>query len=95
LDVALRAGIDPATWGLSLRTGERDKIQMVALPMLPVRLAPGADPLLVSQRRSTPRADFLAKLSQREGEVAEALAQLPYVTNRELAEHLGKSSVHG
>ena len=74
-----------------LGQGEQDKIQMVALPMLPTRLAPGADALEMSERRRNPRADFLAKLSQREGEVAEALAQLPYATNRELSKHLGKA----
>jgi CRISPR-associated protein Csx14 len=74
-----------------LRAGDHNKIQMVALPILTARLAPGVDPLDAYERRADPRTDFLAKLSPAERAIAEALIQSPTNSNAELAARLGKS----
>lgn len=74
-----------------LRPGDHDKVQMVALPMLTARLAPGVDPIDAYERRADPRTEFLAKLSRAESVIAEALIQSPSASNAELAARLGKS----
>lgn len=74
-----------------LRPGDYDKMQMVALPILTARLAPGANPLEAYERRIHPRTDFLAKLSPAERTITEVLTQSPSVSNAELAARLGKS----
>ena len=66
-------------------------VQLVRLPVLPSRLAPGADPHLLPERRRSNLSDFLQKLSLKEREVVEALQQSPGITNEQIAKRLGKS----
>lgn len=70
---------------------EQHRVQLVRLPVLPSRLAPGADPHRLTERRSSNLGDFLQKLTPKEREVVEAVKQSPGITNEQIAERLGKS----
>jgi len=74
-----------------LSEAHRDKIQMVALPIQPARLAPGVDALEMSERRKNPRSDFLAKLTPQQRKVAEILMQTPASSNQDIAEQLNRT----
>ena len=78
--------------------GRAHEVSLVSLPVLPSRVAPGADasdflqdPLAYLERRRDMRAEFLARLTSVQREVAETLARHPYATNAELADQLGRS----
>lgn len=72
-------------------SADQHRVQLVRLPVLPSRLAPGADPHLLPERRRSNRADFLSRLSDAERTLVEALAQSPRATNAQIAERLGKA----
>jgi DNA-binding CsgD family transcriptional regulator len=69
--------------------GQREQVQLVELPILPARLAPGTDPRSIQPRS---RADaFVNKLSREERTLVNLLVQQPYASNAELARALVKS----
>lgn len=73
----------------TLPPGQRDLIRVVDLPLLTVRLAPGANPHALEPRSRG--AAFWAKLTRQESELVRALLQNPYAGNTELAQILVKS----
>lgn len=74
-----------------LNDADHDKIQMVALPIQPTRLAPGADALAMSAQRQHPRTHFLAKLTRKQREIAELLTRHPTASNYEIAAQLKRA----
>lgn len=77
-----------------IRSRDRRHVQLVDLPLIAARFAPGMAPDNVEDfltMRRDARALFMAKLSDEERNVVEALMKSPYSTNGELAYALGKS----
>ena len=77
--------------GYHVPIGMRDQVQIVELPVITSRVAPGVSPKDVLRSRSNKRAAFLAKLSRQELALAELLTEQPYATSKQLAELLHKS----
>ncbi|MBE2183847.1 MAG: hypothetical protein IAE89_10515 [Anaerolineae bacterium] len=64
--------------------GMRQQVQLVELPLRPVRVAPGTTVEALLERPNSRRDIFLAKLTPAEREVAELLRSNPYASNEEL-----------
>jgi len=71
--------------------GMRREVQIVDLPLITARLAPGINPVTLIERSASRSEQFLDKLSQEERNLALTLKGNPYARNTELAQSLGKS----
>jgi len=72
--------------------GLLDAVQVVDMPIVSARLAPGVPPqMFIDQPRSN-RDRFMSKLTREERVVAEMLAANAYLDNQGLAERLNKST---
>ncbi len=70
--------------------GMREQVKMVELPLRPARIAPGTSVAMLLEPPVSRRAMFLAKLSNAEREVAEAMWKNPYASNKRLGEITNK-----
>ncbi|MBL8144947.1 MAG: hypothetical protein JNL34_01065 [Anaerolineae bacterium] len=78
--------------------GLRDQVQVVALPVLPLRLPPGEaarllpdDPQALIDARRSPAAALRASMTPEETRLAEMVCEHPYASSKALAAMLGKS----
>lgn len=71
--------------------GLRQEVQLVSLPIITERLAPGIDPRTVLERRESHAEQFLSKLTRTEKTLALLLKSHPYASNADLAAMLSKA----
>lgn len=76
----------------SIPPGDRAHVQVVDMPLVTARLAPGVDPMAYAEQRVGNRAAFMSKLSGKERELVEMLRSHPDATNDDLAALLNKSA---